>query len=106
MMFKKECKFLILLVCTVIFSKNIFGQKLPWKMQPVGIQTRWAKDVNPDNVLPDYPRPQMVRNEWQSLNGLWEYAIMPKGPAMPSEFDGKILVPFPLESALSGVKKP
>jgi tetratricopeptide (TPR) repeat protein len=77
-----------------------------WKMQPVGIQTRWAKDVTPDNVLPDYPRPQMVRNEWQNLNGLWEYAIMPKGPAMPSEFDGQILVPFPLESALSGVKKP
>jgi tetratricopeptide (TPR) repeat protein len=77
-----------------------------WKMQSVGIQTRWAKDVNPDNVLPDYPRPQMVRSEWKNLNGLWEYAIMPKGPAMPHEFDGQILVPFPIESALSGVKKP
>lgn len=77
-----------------------------WKMQPVSIQTRWAKDVNPQNVLPEYPRPQMVRSEWQNLNGLWEYAITGKEAARPTQFDGQILVPFPIESALSGVQKP
>ncbi|PWV54532.1 glycoside hydrolase family 2 protein [Chitinophaga sp. S165] len=76
-----------------------------WQMQPVDIQTRWASKVNPQNVLPEYPRPQMVRNDWQNLNGLWEYAITPKDAARPTQFDGQILVPFPLESALSGVKK-
>ncbi|SFO26998.1 Glycosyl hydrolases family 2, TIM barrel domain [Chitinophaga sp. YR627] len=77
-----------------------------WKMQPVSIQTRWAKDVNPQNVLPEYPRPQMVRSEWQNLNGLWEYAVTGKDAAKPTQFDGQILVPFPIESALSGVQKP
>jgi hypothetical protein len=77
-----------------------------WQMKPVSIQTRWAKEVNPQNVLPEYPRPQMVRSEWQNLNGLWEYAITPKDAAKPTEFNGQILVPFPLESALSGVQKP
>lgn len=77
-----------------------------WQMQPVSIQTRWAKQVNPQNVLPEYPRPQMVRNEWQNLNGLWQYAITPKDAAKPTQFAGQILVPFPIESALSGVKKP
>ncbi|SHN45743.1 glycoside hydrolase family 2 protein [Chitinophaga sp. CF418] len=76
-----------------------------WQMQPVNIQTRWAKEVNPKNVLPAYPRPQMVRNEWQNLNGLWQYAITSKDAARPAQFEGQILVPFPLESALSGVKK-
>jgi hypothetical protein len=67
--------------------------------------TRWAKDVRPDNVLPEYPRPQMVRKRWQNLNGLWDYAIRPKGESQPAEWDGKILVPFAAESALSGVMK-
>src|SRR4029079_2313158 len=61
--------------------------------------------VSPDKVHPDYPRPQMVRKEWQNLNGLWDYAIRPKDDAQPNEWDGKILVPFPVESALSGVMK-
>ncbi|SFE42092.1 Glycosyl hydrolases family 2, TIM barrel domain [Chitinophaga sp. CF118] len=77
-----------------------------WQMQPTPLQTRWAKDVNPDKVLPEYPRPQLVRNEWQNLNGLWQYAITDKDAAQPTQFDGQILVPFPIESALSGVKKP
>jgi hypothetical protein len=76
-----------------------------WHMKPVSIQTRWAKDVTPQNVLPEYPRPQMVRNEWQNLNGLWEYAVTEKDAAKPTQFEGQILVPFPIESALSGVQK-
>jgi len=68
--------------------------------------TRWAKDVSAENALPEYPRPQMVRTDWLNLNGLWDYAIKPKDQSQPAEFDGQILVPYPVESALSGVMKP
>ena len=75
--------------------------------EPVGghMMTRWAKEVQPSKVLPEYPRPQLVRKDWQNLNGLWSYAIAPKEATQPGQFAGEILVPFPLESALSGVKK-
>ena len=76
-----------------------------YKMQPVAIQTRWAKEVSPTNALKEYPRPQMVRAQWQNLNGLWSYTITAKDASMPGTWDGQILVPYPLESALSGVKK-
>ncbi|MBN2579638.1 MAG: glycoside hydrolase family 2 [Pirellulales bacterium] len=77
-----------------------------WRPVEGTLSTRWAKDVSPENVLPEYPRPQMVRPEWKNLNGLWDYAIRPCDAARPEKFDGQILVPFPVESALSGVKKP
>jgi len=76
-----------------------------WKPQVGPLKTRWAADVNPERVLPEYPRPQMVRRDWLNLNGLWEYAIRPKDEGRPTTFDGQILVPFPVESALSGVMK-
>ena len=76
-----------------------------WKMQPCPLATTWAKEVSPDNALPEYPRPQFVRGEWVNLNGLWSCAIKPKEAPQPTEFDGQILVPFPVESALSGVMK-
>jgi hypothetical protein len=75
----------------------------PWKPKQAPIMTRWAKDVDPAKTLPEYPRPQMTRETWQNLNGLWEYAIRAKGAEQPAKFDGEILVPFPVESALSGV---
>jgi len=90
--------FLVLLQITVHAQSS-------WKMQPVGIQTRWAREVSPDKTLTEYPRPQMVRAKWQNLNGLWQYAITPKDAAPPAHYDGAILVPYPVESALSGVKK-
>ena len=68
--------------------------------------TRWAADVNPTNAWPEYPRPQLVRRDWMNLNGLWDYALTPETVTKPTPFTGKILVPFPLESALSGVGKP
>jgi beta-galactosidase/beta-glucuronidase len=70
--------------------------------------TRWAKDVSPQRVHPEYPRPQMVREQWTNLNGLWDYAVrpIPRGEVkQPDTWDGQILVPFPIESALSGVMK-
>ncbi len=76
-----------------------------WKPADGPLMTRWAKEVSPDNVWPEYPRPQMVRKDWVNLNGLWDYAIVDKDAAQPREWDGKILVPFCVQSALSGVKK-
>lgn len=69
------------------------------------IKTDWGAKVTPENVLPEYPRPMMVRSDWQNLNGLWQYAITPKGEKTPASYDGDILVPFCVESALSGVQK-
>jgi len=78
---------------------------LDWQPVEERIMTRWAKDVSPANVHPDYPRPQMIRKDWMGLNGLWEYAIRPEAESVPGQYDGPILVPFPVESALSGVQE-
>ena len=69
------------------------------------LKTNWTDQVNPANPLPEYPRPQLVRNSWQNLNGQWDYAILPKGTAPEGAFQGKITVPFAVESLLSGVQK-
>jgi len=122
------------------------GASAAWKPAGGPLMTRWAKEVSPEKVHPEYPRPQMVREDWLNLNGLWDYAIRPvesKGQPggivkaeglgdgsiasagshrqaaldaatrhnvqfadCPDSFDGQILVPFPAESALSGVMKP
>ena len=75
-----------------------------WKPVEGRIMTRWAAEVNPSSPLPEYPRPAMVREgNWKNLNGLWDYAIVPSEAPAPEEFQGKILVPFAPESALSGV---
>ena len=76
-----------------------------WKPAGDKIKTKWAEQINPQNVLPEYPRPQLERTDWVNLNGEWEYAIKPKGEVEPNSFDGNILVPFAVESSLSGVQK-
>lgn len=76
-----------------------------WELVDCSLQTPWTKDVSPTAVLPEYPRPQMVREDWINLNGLWDYSIRPQGESQPQQWDGEILVPFPIESSLSGVKK-
>lgn len=73
-----------------------------WAPLQEHILTPWASQVDPQNPLPEYPRPQLERVAWQSLNGLWDYAIGPKEGEQPAP-EGKILVPFAVESALSGV---
>ena len=70
------------------------------------IMTRWAAEVRPDLALPEYPRPQLVRDRWLNLNGLWDFAIVAKDAPRPGTWDGRILVPFAAESALSGVGQP
>ena len=95
----------ICLVGMLAFTATNAANAQQYKMQPVAIQSRWAKEVSPANALKEYPRPQMARAEWTNLNGLWSYAITAKDAARPTNWDGQILVPYPLESALSGVKK-
>jgi beta-galactosidase/beta-glucuronidase len=100
-------KKLQLLFFVLLFSMVSNAQQPGWQIVPGHITTQWAKDVNPSNTLPDYPRPQMQRNQWQNLNGLWQYSIVPvsNDKSIPNVFDGNILVPFAVESALSGVAK-
>jgi hypothetical protein len=78
-----------------------------WKPADGPLMTRWAKDVTPDKVHPEYPRPQLVRPEWLNLNGLWQLAFAQEGAVAPTGQDlpERILVPFPVESALCGVMK-
>ena len=92
---------LLALVMILIFN-NAFSQPA-WKPVEGHIMTKWASEVSPEKPLPEYPRPQMVRDNWLNLNGLWDYAIKPKNASKPTTYDGKILVPFAVESALSGV---
>lgn len=80
-------------------------QAADWQPAKGPLMTRWAKDVSPDKVHPEYPRPQMVRKKWTNLNGLWDYALADRAAAKPENWEGRILVPFPIESALSGVMK-
>lgn len=93
------------LTCLLLFTAATAVTAADWAPKQAPLMTRWAKDVSPDKVHLEYPRPQMVRKEWQNLNGLWDYAIRPKDDPQPKDWDGKILVPFPVESALSGVMK-
>lgn len=77
-----------------------------WKPAGDNLKTTWGENLDPDKVWQEYPRPIMERLEWQNLNGLWNYAILPTGAVEPTNFNGKILVPFCVESSLSGVQKP
>lgn len=81
------------------------GAPADWQPAKGPLMTRWSRDVSPENPLPEYPRPQMVRREWKSLNGLWDYSIQPQEAERPRAYEGEILVPFPVESALSGVMR-
>ncbi len=82
----------------------LLAPAITWPQVPATrLHTRWAKDVTPERVLPEYPRPQMVRPRWQNLNGSWELAIAPRMDPRPAAFPQQILVPFPIQSQLSGV---
>lgn len=92
--------FLILSLLLAFLTTEVCAQ---WKPPGDKIKTQWANKINTSAVLPEYPRPIMERNEWKNLNGLWEYAITDLGGNVPAHFDGQILVPFAVESSLSGV---
>jgi hypothetical protein len=113
-MSNKTVRSLIIALIMPVISSTTTGKSLSssensgsvgWKPAGNKITTKWANEVDPKNPLPEYPRPQMVRKDWLNLNGLWDYAIVSKEAQMPQSYDGKILVPFAVESALSGVGK-
>lgn len=97
-------RFSLIFLSLVILCFSVQGQD--WKMVAGKITSPWAEKVDPANALPEYPRPQLVRKDWTNLNGLWQYSILPKDQqSVPSTTQGSILVPFAVESALSGVGK-
>jgi beta-galactosidase/beta-glucuronidase len=83
----------------------VCGANAQWSPAGDKLKTEWAEKVDPHNVWPEYPRPLMERSLWSNLNGLWDYAVTPRGGTEPKVFAGKILVPFAIESSLSGVMK-
>ena len=104
------------LFCTTLFfvARPGSAQNTPaaaWKPAPAPLMTRWAKDVRPENPRSEYPRPLLVRKEWQSLNGLWQFAFDDKNEGRAAGWQSgrplpeQILVPFTFEAALSGIGK-
>lgn len=88
---------------SLLFALCALNTSAQWKPAGDKIKTDWAAQIDPEHVLPEYPRPIMERSEWQNLNGLWNYAVIDKGAALPHDYEGQILVPFAIESSLSGV---
>ena len=78
-----------------------------WEPKDPDLTTPWTSEVGPDNALPEYPRPQMRRDEWKNLNGVWQFAAASEGeePPVGEQLDERVLVPYPIESALSGIKR-
>lgn len=99
------------LLCALMLSSPLAAivgsEAAEWSPAKGPLMTRWAKDVSPDKAHPEYPRPQMVRANWLNLNGLWQLELGKADDSVPAGKDlpMQILVPFPVESALSGVMK-
>ena len=96
---------LFIIVALSVFLLTPVSVQSQWRPAEGPLRTRWSSEVTPDRVHPEYPRPQLVRTDWLGLNGLWDYAITPAEGDRPVQWEGKILVPFPVESALSGVMR-
>ena len=94
-----------ILSCLLVTSTLVFAAKSRWHMAEGPLMTKWSADVDDRHPWPEYPRPQMERKSWMNLNGQWDYAILEKKNGVQGPFEGKILVPYPIESALSGVMK-
>ena len=81
--------------------------EITWQPKQPPISTPWTDEVGPTNALPEYPRPQLTRDRWQNLNGVWQFAGAAEGEAAPfgKKLAERILVPYPVESALSGIMR-
>jgi beta-galactosidase/beta-glucuronidase len=101
----------LILAGTLLFLAMAAPARAQWQPAASPLKTRWAKDVSPTNARPDYPRPQFARREWQSLNGIWEFAFDDEnkgrkdGWSSGKALSDRILVPFTFEASLSGIGK-
>ncbi len=95
----------LLLFLAFFLSQSMFSQTVAWFPVKDGLYTEWGENLDPYNVHHEYPRPTMVRKDWMNLNGLWKFTIKPKEASKPANYDNQILVPFPPESSLSGLKR-
>ncbi len=94
----------VLLIGLFLLPQSTFAQTEDgWQPADNPLMTQWADDVNPEEPLPEYPRPKMKRDEWTNLNGMWDFQISDKSDK--GDYNEQILVPYPVESALSGVKE-
>ncbi len=89
--------------CAALALAAVLPVAAAYKQAPVALKTEWGEKVTPENAWREYPRPQMVRANWTNLNGLWQYAVTTDAPGVPKAWNGEILVPFAIESSLSGV---
>jgi beta-galactosidase/beta-glucuronidase len=96
-------KALSVVICCGLLGFQVSARAEDWKPAPAPLMTRWGKSLSPETAWAEYPRPQLVRDRWQNLNGLWDYAISPRTAEQMPAAEGKILVPYAIESALSGV---
>jgi beta-galactosidase/beta-glucuronidase len=98
-------RIVVVILSAALLSLTAASAADNWAPAENPLTTPWTAKVNPARPLPEHPRPQMERLSWESLNGLWDYAVTPKDSPQPSHWEGRILVPYPIESALSGVKR-
>jgi beta-galactosidase/beta-glucuronidase len=96
---------LSVIVVALLLSMCSIQEETTWAPAACQLPTRWTNMVIADQPWPEYPRPGFQREEWINLNGLWQYAIKPADAGKPVTYDGQILVPFAVESCLSGVQK-
>lgn len=93
-----------IIYCLLAYCSTVASAQ-SWQAKPNSLMTEWGENLKPDQVWQEYPRPQLERGAWLNLNGLWNYAVTLKNEPKPTTYQGSILVPFCIESALSGVKK-
>ncbi len=98
-------KTVLITLCAAAFAVSCATPepKVEWKPAGDKIMTTWGENLDPQNVHPEYPRPQMERADWMNLNGFWQLDVADRETGENSIYSGHILVPFAVESALSGV---
>lgn len=92
-------------VCLFLSLVSVAQEPTGQEVLQYSMSSKWTEEVNAEHPWDQYPRPQLRRDQWTNLNGQWDYAITERSEQPPRQYDGKILVPFAVESALSGVKK-
>ncbi len=97
--------FALLLAALVATGGAAQARAAAWSPKPSPMTTPWTGQVPVDNPLPEYPRPQLTRTDWLNLNGIWDFAVTGRGDGQPAALPERIRVPFPVESALSGIKR-